>query len=192
MKLETFFEKFDQFAEAPNAVATMRALVIKLAVQGKLVEQSLGDEPVEELVSRVAASLPRKQSENPFLTEITPDITLETAYVLPHGWTWLPLGHVGIWATGCGFPMHYQGEAEGEFLFCKVSDMNLPGNEVEILTTVNTIDGEVMKKIRARANPVGTVIFPKIGGAIATHKRRLVVKPTIIDNNCSGVHWSNR
>jgi type I restriction enzyme S subunit len=44
-----------------------------------------------------------------------------------------------------------------------------------------------MKKIRSRANPIGTVIFPKIGGAIATNKRRLVVKPTIIDNNCSGI-----
>ena len=187
MMLETFFEKFEQLAEAPNAVAKMRVLVIELAVKGKLIEQSLGDESAEELVRRVTASLPRKQSENPFLTEITPDILTETAYELPNGWTWLPLGHVGIWATGCGFPKQYQGEAEGEFLFCKVSDMNLPGNEVEIRTTVNTIDGEVMKKIRACANPIGTVIFPKIGGAIATHKRRLVVKPTIIDNNCSGL-----
>ena len=28
MKLETFFEKFDQFADAPNAVAKMRELVL--------------------------------------------------------------------------------------------------------------------------------------------------------------------
>jgi hypothetical protein len=28
MKLEEFFEKFDQFADAPDAVATMRQLVI--------------------------------------------------------------------------------------------------------------------------------------------------------------------
>lgn len=99
----------------------------------------------------------------------------------------MPLGYAGIWATGCGFPKHYQGETEGEFLFCKVSDMNLPGNETEIHTTANSIDADVMQKIRARANPPGTVIFPKIGGAIATHKRRLVIKPTIIDNNCSGI-----
>ena len=37
MKLETFFEKFDQFADAPDAVAKMRELVLELAVQGKLV-----------------------------------------------------------------------------------------------------------------------------------------------------------
>ncbi len=115
------------------------------------------------MVRRVAASLPKKQSENLFLTEIASTITAETAYKLPSGWLWVPLGYVGIWATGCGFPKQYQGEAEGEFLFCKVSDMNLPGNEVEIRTTVNTINREVMKKIRALANPIGTVIFPKIG-----------------------------
>jgi type I restriction enzyme S subunit len=37
MKLETFFEKFDLFADAPDAVAKMRELVLELAVQGKLV-----------------------------------------------------------------------------------------------------------------------------------------------------------
>lgn len=37
MKLETFFEKFDRFADAPNAVAKMRELVLQLALNGKLV-----------------------------------------------------------------------------------------------------------------------------------------------------------
>ncbi|MDD4538347.1 MAG: restriction endonuclease subunit S [Lentisphaeria bacterium] len=187
MKLETFFEKFDLIAYAPDAVPKMRELVLELAVQGKLVPQDPNDEPAERLIERVSAALPNRKAENPFLGPIDASITDETEYELPHGWAWLPLGHVGIWATGCGFPTQYQGEPNNEFLFCKVSDMNLPGNEVEIRTTVHTIDAEVMKKIRARANPVGTVIFPKIGGAIATHKRRLVIKPTIIDNNCSGI-----
>ena len=40
MKLETFFEKFDQFADAPDAVAKMRELVLELAVHGKLVAPS--------------------------------------------------------------------------------------------------------------------------------------------------------
>lgn len=36
MRLETFFEKFEQFADAPNAVAKMRELVLQLGVTGKL------------------------------------------------------------------------------------------------------------------------------------------------------------
>ncbi len=48
MTLETFFDKFDQFADAPNAVAKMRALVLELAVRGKLVEQAGGGESLTE------------------------------------------------------------------------------------------------------------------------------------------------
>lgn len=190
-----------RFAEAPTTAslnlifhksytippADLRKSILTLTVRGKLVPQNPNDEPAADLVERVSGALTKKRSENPFLTKIEPSITDESAYDLPCGWTWLPLGHVGIWATGCGFPTQYQGNTEGEFLFCKVSDMNLPGNELEIRTTANSIDAEVMKKIRARANRPGTVIFPKIGGAIATNKRRLIIRPTIVDNNCSGI-----
>lgn len=55
MKLETFFEKFDQFADAPDAVAKMRELVLELAVQGKLVAQSRNDEPALKQLERIAA-----------------------------------------------------------------------------------------------------------------------------------------
>ncbi|MFH0998975.1 MAG: restriction endonuclease subunit S [Pseudomonadota bacterium] len=36
MKLETFFEKFEQFAEAPNAVKKLRGLVLEWGATGKL------------------------------------------------------------------------------------------------------------------------------------------------------------
>ena len=45
MKLETFFEKFDLFSDAPNAMAKMRELVLHLAVTGKLVPQDPNDDP---------------------------------------------------------------------------------------------------------------------------------------------------
>jgi type I restriction enzyme, S subunit len=43
MKLEIFFNKFDQFADAPDAVQKMRELVLQLAVQGMLVERKEND-----------------------------------------------------------------------------------------------------------------------------------------------------
>lgn len=39
MTLDTFFEKFDTFADAPDAVAKMRELVLELAVRGKLLSK---------------------------------------------------------------------------------------------------------------------------------------------------------
>jgi hypothetical protein len=43
MTLETFFEKFDQFADAPGAVGKMRELVLHLAFSGKLFSSEFVD-----------------------------------------------------------------------------------------------------------------------------------------------------
>ena len=47
MKRETFFEKFDQFADARNAVEKMRTLVLDLAVKGKLTDREEDSESVD-------------------------------------------------------------------------------------------------------------------------------------------------
>ena len=44
MRLETFFEKFDQFADAPDAVAKMRELVLDFSANGAT-HTSLGQRP---------------------------------------------------------------------------------------------------------------------------------------------------
>ena len=56
MNLETFFEKFDQFADAPDAVAKMRELVIHFAVVGKLVPSNPEEKPVGLKLSGAADS----------------------------------------------------------------------------------------------------------------------------------------
>ncbi len=96
------------------------------------------------------------------------------------------LDDVGVWVGGNGFPKQYQGNATGEVPFLKVSDMNLPGNEREITVANNWVSREALKSMKARAHPAGTIIFPKIGGAIATNKRRILSVSAAIDNNCAG------
>lgn len=91
------------------------------------------------------------------------------------------------WAIGSGFPKSAQGQRGNSILFSKVSDMNLPGNEKYINTTANTISEEAALKIKAKLHPKGTVIFPKIGGAIATNKRRILTRSSAMDNNCLGL-----
>jgi type I restriction enzyme S subunit len=46
MTLAAFFEKFDRFADVPNAVAKMRGLLIHFAVSGKLVPNDLSEKPI--------------------------------------------------------------------------------------------------------------------------------------------------
>lgn len=65
--------------------------------------------------------------------------------------------------------------------------MNLPGNEVEMISATNSISEETRRTLGAKIFPKGSVIFPKVGGAIATNKKRLIVRPACVDNNIMGV-----
>ena len=101
------------------------------------------------------------------------------------------MGALGCWATGTGFPKSEQGRTEGPYFFLKISDMNLPGNEKSIVTAQNRIDDQIAARIHAKLHSIRTIIFPKIGGAIATNKRRILGHPSAIDNNCLGITISN-
>jgi type I restriction enzyme S subunit len=97
------------------------------------------------------------------------------------------LGTVARIESGSGFPTSEQGHKDQEIPFLKVSDMNRRGNERVITCWNNSISRETQSRIGARVFPADTVIFPKIGAAIATNKKRLLRRPSCIDNNCMGV-----
>ena len=103
------------------------------------------------------------------------------------GWVHTSLGDIAVIQSGVGFPKEYQGGTDGDFPFAKVSDMNLPGNERSIHTSKNWITDEVRQSLRAKVFPEGSVVFPKIGAAIATNKKRLVATPCCVDNNVIGL-----
>ncbi|MBS1943194.1 MAG: restriction endonuclease subunit S [Bacteroidetes bacterium] len=167
---------FHRLGGTPDAVPRLRRFVLDLAVIGKLVEQDPKDEPAIELHNRIIGGSAVDTSKN---------------RELPNGWCLTSLISLGSWAIGNGFPKSEQGESNGPFHFVKVSDMNLPGNEKYIRSTNNTIDEVAVPRIKARIHPVGTIIFPKIGGAIATNKRRILTKQSAIDNNCLGITFSD-
>lgn len=54
MNLETFFEKFELFADAPDAVSELRKIILHLAVRGALVDQSNEDEPTKVALQRLS------------------------------------------------------------------------------------------------------------------------------------------
>ena len=154
----------------------LRDAILDLAVRGRLVSQDPNDEPASVLRERITELRKRKR-----LPEVDAE---ELGYPLPDAWVTSRLPSLGEWAGGTGFPKSFQGSAEGDYLFCKVADMNLDGNERCIMETENRVDVDAVTQMRALVHLPGTVVFPKIGGAVATNKRRVLVKPTIIDNNC--------
>ena len=68
----------------------------------------------------------------------------------------------------------------------KVSDMNLPGNEIEFCSAnlERRLSGEKGLK---RTVPENSIVFPKRGAAIATNKKRLTICPTVLDPNLIAV-----
>jgi len=73
-------------------------------------------------------------------------------------------------------------QKNGTVACVKVSDMNLPENANEIVTSSHWI-----KETSYSLLPVNSVIFPKRGAAIATNKKRITKIPCLIDNNCMGI-----
>lgn len=174
-------ERFDVVYSSAGDVTGLRRVVRLLAVNGYLTSREPEDEH---------AHLPPADDDEPprrGRRRAVASAPLAGGGVVPIGWISASLGQLGTWAGGAGFPPDRQGRTDGEALFCKVSDMNLAGNEHFIVRTQNTVDAVDAAQMGARLHPPGTVIWPKIGGAIATNKRRLLTRPTAIDNNCMGL-----
>jgi type I restriction enzyme, S subunit len=103
------------------------------------------------------------------------------------GWSRSTIADVAVVHSGSGFPKKHQGSANGDIPFYKVSDMSLPGNEREMFFANNTISEDVRAHLGASIFPPGSTIFPKIGGAIATNKKRQTTRASCVDNNVMGV-----
>jgi type I restriction enzyme S subunit len=104
-----------------------------------------------------------------------------------NGWVRTQISEVAVVQSGAGFPDRYQGQVGEELPFYKVSDMNIVGNERVMTYENNSIAKEVRHALGAFLFPEGSTIFPKIGGAIATNKKRLTTRDCCVDNNVMGV-----
>ena len=98
-------------------------------------------------------------------------------------WEETSLGDLCTFRGGNGFKEEHQGQSVGDFPFIKVSDLTLPGNEKHITNAQNWVSEAVLKKLRATLHPEGAVVFAKVGAALKLNRRRILSRPTAIDNN---------
>lgn len=101
------------------------------------------------------------------------------------------IGSVASLVSGYAFPMALQGK-DGTIPFYKVGDMNTKGNEVEMHLSNNYVSNELAASKKWGTAPAGTVIFPKIGAAIATNKKRILTESSLFDNNVMGIICGDR
>ncbi len=90
-------QHFETAFAAPDGIPRLRELILKLAMQGKLVPQDPNDSPASELLRSIDAEKKRLAKERKIKAPKTlPDITAsDEPYSLPHGWQWVRLGAIG-------------------------------------------------------------------------------------------------
>jgi len=98
-------------------------------------------------------------------------------------WPETTLGDVCTFRGGSGFRESHQGQASGDHPFIKVSDLMIDGNEKYITTAQNWVSTAALRELRATLQPTGAVVFAKVGAALKLNRRRILGRPTAIDNN---------
>lgn len=104
----------------------------------------------------------------------------------PGGVSQVRLGNVAVISAGCGFPKRYQGGTVG-YPFYKVDDMNNAENGFMMTKAENYVTDDVLSDIGGKVCRAGTVIFPKIGAAVGTDKKRMLMEDAVFDNNVMGI-----
>jgi len=97
------------------------------------------------------------------------------------------LSDVAIVNSGATFPTLMQGEKEGQYPYYKVSDMNTVGNEVLMSVAVNYVDEDARKELNAKVIERGSIVFPKVGAALRTNKKRILKYDSCMDNNMMAI-----
>ena len=98
-------------------------------------------------------------------------------------WEQRKLGELGFAQSGIGFPDAEQGGSEG-IPFFKVSDMNTPGNERELVISNNYVTADQIARLSWHPIcQVPAIFFAKVGAAVLLNRKRLVNEPFLLDNN---------
>lgn len=94
--------------------------------------------------------------------------------------------------SGYTFPKNIQGNKDDSLIpFYKVSDMNTQGNETNLFKSNNYIDKNTLDTVvKKDIFPKGATVFPCVGEAIHTNKKRMLSVDSLIDNNIMAV-WTN-
>lgn len=138
MNLETFFEKFELFADAPDAVAKMRELVMEIAVRGKLVSALPSDDKVPSVIEfrKNAAALSNS------LGLRSPKESVEEAeppFDIPSYWRWIALADIGAAQTGTTPSKADHDAFNGDIPFIKPADIR--SNSIDYSNESLTRDG---------------------------------------------------
>ncbi len=108
---------------------------------------------------------------------------------VPDDWGVMHLRRVASIYSGTTFPHDYQGRSAGDYPLYKVADFASPGNEIFLYNCENWISSEDLSNLRGRIIPTGSIIFPRVGAALLLNARRILTRPSLLDDNSRALHF---
>lgn len=142
-------------------------------------------------ISQIVRSIEKRKEELQLLDQLVKSRFIELfgdQTANPYAWQQTSIGACCTLKSGTSLPADKENEG-GAIPYVKVGDMNYPGNEQYITTSSRFVSEQTAG---AGVFPVGTVVFPKRGGAIGTNKKRLTRLPICADLNVMGVTAGRR
>ena len=182
MKLERFFEKFELFAEAPDAVARMREVVLELAVRGKLVHQVPADESAHLLLERIKKTKERLIAERRIKRQaILPVYEEEPPFFIPESWKWTRLGEIGDWGSGSTPPRGNPELYDGGITWLKSGELN---DNQSLADSEETVSELALKTCSFRRNAPGDILLAMYGATIG--KVAILAGPAVTNQAVCG------
>lgn len=92
------------------------------------------------------------------------------------GWAEVAVKDVADLRSGFGFPISLQGRTEGDLGFYKVGDIsqNWQRRKTYLSKAEHYISRDEAEDLRATAFPAGSIVFAKIGAAVALNRRAIL------------------
>ncbi len=185
--MKLLLKHLNDVIQTEEDVEELKNTLLNLSIRGELSLQSPDDKPafilIEEIEQEKEKVFKNKKSRKPkILSEVKPE---EYSYDIPKKWEWVRLGSISNLGGGNGFPKHMQGQKSGDIPFFKVGDLSREEGKY-VQSPENWLEkGEESEKFTLFNK--GTIVFPKIGGALLTNNRKILDRDSFIDNNCMGV-----
>lgn len=162
----------------------LKASILQMAMQGKLVEQRPEEGNAEELYKTLIEHQRQyikggKIRTKNLLGKITEE---EITFDIPPTWRWARIEECGYFISGYT-PKPAQLSDNGVIPHFKVSDMNTSGNEKYLIITSKYLSDSVKCPKIFKKN---TIVYPKNGGAVFTNKKRILSQDSVVDLNTGG------
>lgn len=162
--MEALLQHFHEVVTTAADVEQLKKFILRLAFQGKLVEQDLNDEPVSALLERIEDEKKQLVLEKRIKREkLSPSVTQEEQpYEIPLHWNWVRLGRIGDWGAGATPSRSNSEFYNGEIPWIKTGELN----DGYINSSEETITELALSKASLRLNKPGDVLIAMYGATI--------------------------